>query len=534
MNATNFISHRIAFSKPHIIKACSADIMTLLALAKTSIVIRSVVNQITFNEFQQKDEIQCKTSNILTIIIKNECQFEFTLFSVSISDKVTFFNFVDSFPEKALIPFLDFTIECNYSNKCEFKMALPQVMIWLNYLLKKMIYLDNLSIKISKKKQKKNHLAYLISSFFHTQINPKNELKNLGLAIFCMLKSNIIKSCTLECDNVKYLAHIIDSTAISENLLRRNLPELMEFNLKLSKSAYNEKTRSEMQRIIQNIRNVDYNLFKMEYNFENEEEMEAFLEDPDRYTQLTAIYERDSKTTFKNDHIKHETSFELFKKTLMNQILPTFVQNSQTLHLKVVEDINNNFDNNLSNVAWKLCCFSNLNTLEMNYHGYIHSPNDVSHLVSYLENIPSTLRSLIIKNISFFIMNNSNSIIARSSPFLKQLELDYCSGNLITLHSIDYFMAFKHLELLKLNCLYNNQFILPNSLRLLIIKCNSQQKLVENVERSVVDDSICKCSNHKSHLKNAIFETQFSGQLICVFFNVLTDYELYLKRDKKP
>uniref|UniRef100_A0AC35UER3 F-box domain-containing protein n=1 Tax=Rhabditophanes sp. KR3021 TaxID=114890 RepID=A0AC35UER3_9BILA len=154
-----------------------------------------------------------------------------------------------------------------------------------------------------------------------------------------------------------------------------------------------------------------------------------------------------------------------------------------------------------------------------------------SVILKLLVCMPKTLTKLSI-GCGTMDLIDENKKLAKAYPDLKLLKLSYKTMTRNFYFFKKYFLPFKNLQVLILNCIEGQEFEFPDTIRMLVIRCAAAAKT--NNREDYPDFYFCYCHKLRKPFKNVVISRQHKFPVVRTFhFMDVTDWGLYFQNGTK-
>uniref|UniRef100_A0AC35U3S7 F-box domain-containing protein n=1 Tax=Rhabditophanes sp. KR3021 TaxID=114890 RepID=A0AC35U3S7_9BILA len=183
------------------------------------------------------------------------------------------------------------------------------------------------------------------------------------------------------------------------------------------------------------------------------------------------------------------------------------------------------------------------------YLNYKYEKVKIDSVKHFLCSLPKSIRTLKLKKFSFNV-HDCGDKMALALPNLRELHLNYDANRNYNSHHANFFLSFRKLQYLCLNCTRHSVFNFPKSLRCLKINCNSQvmhprghqqHERTLNIEQfhtksrsfrstrmnNSLDINICNCNILKKPFKHIFAQRDHLDRITFIHFNAIRDLRLH-------
>uniref|UniRef100_A0AC35TNB4 F-box domain-containing protein n=1 Tax=Rhabditophanes sp. KR3021 TaxID=114890 RepID=A0AC35TNB4_9BILA len=574
MISTNQIFLQKALSVLPIFEACVRD---LICNAKLSLL--NVENSILFNSKQscirQTITYSSHTRNIhkqpLTINYESEI-FAGSFLSVKFESEAEFYDLIRNIPIQYLMPIFVITLRSDTIPPFQTKTAIVEGLgRMINYLLK---YTPNVwRIKF----ENVENLAQM-PIVFDGAIVEHDYLLNLFELISILKLNKRITNITISLNNdigyEEHFQHLVTNIITFENCLLKKHKNVKVCEIKLD--AQDPVGISDFMiglfHIFHNHTISNTFVFNIKCYFCTLKEILFYqrqFKENGRESSFKINYLSPQEGDFLRTHLKRLIKLGYDD---IHCLLPNFLNSLSK------PDCLNNYSKNLKNIKrldldrsghilfhypdqfeeWKarLSVFANLKELAIRTFSHQSQKLDVRGktikiILNLISAFPSTLEVLSIS--STHRLNDCNTVLSQAYPNLKLFKLIYYNSKPVNYQGTlshygnipsDYFMAFKNLQVLRLNCIKILDLLFPPSLRILEINCipctlwtfprlfRPIQPTVEDLKKALheeISDNKCKCNALGDSFKQCIMRRGINNRRTFIYLANISDLLLYNK-----
>uniref|UniRef100_A0AC35U3V0 FTH domain-containing protein n=1 Tax=Rhabditophanes sp. KR3021 TaxID=114890 RepID=A0AC35U3V0_9BILA len=542
----------LAMAQPHIIQVSTANISNMVSFADTNATFYNAVNNLKVNIVSK-----AFPSDKLIYIWCEPKMFRGNLFGFHFNSAKTFEKIVNSFEEEYFDAVKYLQIEMDIS--CDsFDVKIIEIFANLCLLFKnmsnKLHFLQKVSFKVS----------FRPATVSKEPIIYGNELFN----IFLLFTSKTVTSLIFKSDITVLDNFVTEQFRHYESTLLVNFPNLKEFIWKLILKLHL------MQNGLTTQDNEKLKEFFGKTKLTNVLRLYVSVDNIKLLGDVNQIIKYQTESMNGNDFnirctLKHFEKFDLPSENAIQINWNTFIFKTRFDHFYNFLALNPacNLFTNIRDLAITLTAAIDESTIiqaRQNLHNlssikslYVYSFSEIGEnrqfrpYRDFILSMPQTIINLTFYN-TRFCFSEINHQLAESFPNLKRLEIFDHSENYLDNFDYEYFMVFKNLQLLKLQCLMRKTFKYPINLRVFVTECkdefvtkpipsssNSDYTIENNIKRFKTAqtphigrnsiDTSCSCYDSKLEFSNLIVHQENFGLLRCINLKHVKDWKLYEK-----
>uniref|UniRef100_A0AC35U3Q9 FTH domain-containing protein n=1 Tax=Rhabditophanes sp. KR3021 TaxID=114890 RepID=A0AC35U3Q9_9BILA len=538
----------LALSQQHIMKDCVSDLSTMATLSKTCVKFyNSNANVQIYKRERTIPYIHKQGPH--TSIYFNSDRMNGTFYNISFTDQKELRNIINHFPPECFdqIYVFEFEVLCkNYDDK---KVEINR--LYFNDLMKKFF-------------EKAFNLKKIILFCETRRLSTETFTFNIA-SIISSLASKSVNQIEIQCNNLLMIQNTFLSAKSEEEKIKQNFPKLEHIILHIKEGRFKENERVEFDNLLNTIQRSDFHLFELNLIsfstqfFEMTQTFgEVFKNMKKEMLYKTIVYPDKRNLNAYDSPLYEENAIAKDIKLRLGYFINylgetesnTFSRYIQKLHLVYGPG-------DIRNLVIRPNMFANLNYLTSLKHFSIKFfMEEVAdpHIRSTecIHSLPKD--TLITLQINAPLNDLESNPLYNLYPHLKELKLNY-SSTVERLNILDnaYFAKFQNLVILHLTCIMKREFTFPNSLRLLILECHSQEGKHEKLEitgelrfkldvnkmekeeriyqcNAFFDDTICNCHKPKRNLQNLVIKRDFWTNIIShVHFDQIQSWDTYTK-----